>query len=198
MDQSKRVALYARVSTAERSQDPHIQLRQLREYTHARGWQVTAEYVDRVSSTTNEPSQYKAMMEAAKEGKIDLVLLWRYDSLARSVQALIEALKQFETLGVDFISCQDNIDTTTPTGEMIFRVMASLAHFERALLSERVKAGMARAKAYGKHVARPTIPVALQQRIFELSKQGLSPSKISQLLGIAYGTVYNYAHKNKP
>lgn len=84
-----------------------------------------------------------------------MVLVWRYDRFARSTQALVNALKEFQSLGVDFISFKENIDTTTPTGELIFHVMASLAQFESSLISQRVRAGMARAKAQGKHVARP-------------------------------------------
>jgi len=198
MNKPKRVGVYARVSTAEKGQDPETQLRQLREYTQARSWQITAEYVDYASGTTEEPSQYKALMEAAKKRKIDVVLVWRYDRFARSMQALVNALKEFHTLGVDFISYQENIDTTTPTGELVFHVMASLAQFESSLISQRVKAGMARAKAQGKHIARPALPVALQMQIIELHQQGLSLNKISKHLGIAYGTVYNYARKAKP
>ena len=197
MTKPKRVALYDQVSTAEKGQDPETQRQQLREYTQVRGWQIIAEYVDHASGTTEERSQYKAMLDAAKMRKIDVVLVWRYDRFAQSMQALVNALKEFQTLGVDFISYQENIDTTIPTGELEFHVMASLAQFESSLISQRVKAGMARAKAQGKHVARPPLPVALQNRILELRGQGLSISKISQQLGIAYGTIYNYARKFK-
>ena len=197
MNKPKRVALYARVSTAEKGQDSETQLRQFREYTQARGWQITAEFVDYASGTTEERSQYKAMMEAAKKRKIDLVLVWRYDRFAQSMQALVNDLKGFQALGVDFISYQENIDTTTPTGELVFHVMASLAQFDSSLISQRVKAGMARAKAQGKHIARPALPVELQRRILELHQQGLAMNKISKHLGIAYGTVYNYAPKLK-
>lgn len=91
--------------------------------------------------------QYKRLMAAAKKRQLDAVLVWRYDRFARSTQALVNALKEFQSLGVDFISYQENIDTNTPTGELIFHVMASLAQFESALISQRVRAGMARAKA---------------------------------------------------
>jgi DNA invertase Pin-like site-specific DNA recombinase len=137
------------------------------------------------------------MMEAAKKRRIDLVLVWRYDRFAQSMQALVNDLKGFQALGVDFISYQENIDTTTPTGELVFHVMASLAQFDSSLISQRVKAGMARAKAQGKHIAWPALPVELQRRILELHQQGLSMNKISKHLGIAYGTVYNYAPKLK-
>jgi len=135
------------------------------------------------------------MMDAAKKRKIDIVLVWRYDRFARSTQALVNAMKEFQSAGIDFISYQENIDTTSPTGELVFHVMASLAQFESSLISQRVKAGMARAKEQGKHIARPSIPIEQQKKIFKLKKQGLSMNKISKKLGIAYGTVYNYLGK---
>ena len=106
--------------------------------------------MDQASGTSEERTQYKHMMAAAKKRQLDAVLVWRYDRFARSTQALVNALKEFQSLGVDFISYQENIDTTTPTGELIFHVMASLAQFESALISQRVRAGLARAKARGK------------------------------------------------
>ena len=108
---------------------------------------MVEEYVDRASGMSEERMQYKRMMAAAKKRQPDAVLVWRYDRFARSTQALVNALKEFQSLGVDFISCQENIDTATPTGELIFRIMASLAQFESTLASQRVRVGMARAKA---------------------------------------------------
>lgn len=190
----KRAALYARVSTFDKGQDPETQLIQLRAYAQNRNFEVIGEFVDYASGTTEERKQYKLMMEAAKKRKIDVVLVWRYDRFARSTQALVNGLKEFQNLGVDFISYQENIDTTTPTGELIFHVMASLAQFESSLISERVKAGMARAKAQGKHVARPALDKSKQKKILEMRKEGISMNKISKALGIAYGTVYNYGN----
>ena len=189
---TKRVALYARVSTFDKGQDPETQLVQLRQYAQARNFEVITEFIDHASGTTEDRTQYKLMMAAAKKRKIDVVLVWRYDRFARSTQALVNALKEFQSLGIDFISYQENIDTTTPTGELIFHVMASLAQFESSLISQRVKAGMARAKAQGKHIARPPISKQLQEKITELQREGMSMNKISKTLGVAYGTVYNY------
>ena len=87
------------------------------------------------------------------------------------------------------------IDTPTPTGEFIFHVMASLAQFESSLISQRVKAGMARAKAQGKHIARPPVAKQMQEKIIELQRERVSMNKISKNLGISYGTVYNYRSK---
>ena len=189
---TKRVALYARVSTLDKGQDPETQLVQLRGYAQARNFEVITEFIDYASGTTEDRTQYKLMMAAAKKRKIDVVLVWRYDRFARSTQALVNALKEFQSLGIDFISYQENIDTTTPTGELIFHVMASLAQFESSLISQRVKAGMARAKAQGKLISRPKISIQKQQELFELQKMGLSMNKISKKAKVAYGTVYNY------
>ena len=164
-------------------------------HAQARNFEVITEFIDHASGTTEDRTQYKLMMAAAKKRKIDVVLVWRYDRFARSTQALVNALKEFQSLGIDFISYQENIDTTTPTGELIFHVMASLAQFESSLISQRVKAGMARAKAQGKYIARPPIAKELQEKIIELQRDGVSMNKISKTLGIAYGTVYNYRSK---
>jgi DNA invertase Pin-like site-specific DNA recombinase len=116
---------------------------------------------------------------------------------ARSTQALVNALKEFKNLGIDFISFQENIDTTTPTGELIFHVMASLAQFESALISERVKAGMQRTKAQGKNISRPKLAQDKLRKIIAMKEQGLSMNQISIQSGVAYGTVYDYRAKNK-
>ncbi|RPD48668.1 resolvase [Hymenobacter sediminis] len=193
----KRVGLYARVSTLDKGQDPETQLRPLREYAQHRGFVVVEEYVDQASGTSEDRPHYKRLLAAAKKRQLDAVLVWRYDRFARSTQALVNALQEFQRLGVDFISYQENIDTTTPTGELIFHVMASLAQFESALISQRVRAGMARAKAQGKHVARPPLAQAKQEAIAQLLREGLSMNQVSKQLNVAYGTVYNYAQKLK-
>src|SRR5712692_448438 len=143
----KRVAIYARVSTVDKGQDPETQLVGLREYATRRGFELVGEYVDYASGRRDDRPHYRRLMEAARKRHLDIVLVWRYDRFARSTQALVQALQEFQRLRVDFISYQENIDTTTPQGEMIFTVMASLAQFESALISARVKAGMARARA---------------------------------------------------
>jgi DNA invertase Pin-like site-specific DNA recombinase len=193
----KRVAIYARVSTVDRGQDPETQLLALREYAARRGFVLMGEYVDYASGTREDRPQHRALLEMARKRQIDVVLVWRYDRFARSTQALVHALKEFHSLGVDFISFQENIDTTTPQGEMIFTVMASLAQFESALTSERVKAGMARAKAQGKQISRAPIAKQVQERIAELHAQGLSIQQIRKQLRIAYGTAWNYVQRLK-
>jgi DNA invertase Pin-like site-specific DNA recombinase len=194
---AKRAALYARVSTGEDRQDPETQLRHLREYADRRGFAVAGEYVDTGSGRSGaDRPQYQQLREDARRRAFDVVLVWRYDRFARSTQALIGALKEFEALGVDFISHQEQIDTTTPQGEMVFGFMASLAQFESSLISERVKAGMQRAKEEGKHVGRPPIPEDTQAEVERLyTQEDVSINQISERLGIAYGTAWNYVQE---
>ena len=193
----KRVAIYARVSTVDKGQDPETQLLSLREYAAQRAFVIVGEYVDYASGTREDRPQYQALLAAARRRHLDVVLVWRYDRFARSTPALVNALHEFHRLRVDFISYQENIDTTTPQGELIFTVMASLAQFERALISERVKAGMARAKAQGKRISRARIARPIQTRIALLYAQGASISHISKRLGIGYGTAWNYVQRLK-
>ena len=193
----KRVALYARVSTSDKGQDPETQLLVLREYAARRGFVPAGEYVDYASGTRDNRPQYQALLTAARKRQVNVVLVWRYDRFARSTQALVQALHEFHRLGVDFISHQENIDTTTPQGELIFTVMASLAQFERALISERVKAGMARAKAQGKRISRAPLAEELQAQIVALAAEGLSIHQIGKQLGLGYGTAWKYIQRGK-
>lgn len=193
----KRVAIYARVSTLEKGQDPETQLRQLRDYVERRNFELAGEFVDYASGKTENREQYKTMLDLVRKRQIDVVLVWRYDRFARSTQALVNALNEFRSLGVDFISYQENIDTTTPQGELIFSIMASLAQFESALISQRVKAGMARAKSQGKRVSRPPLSNAKQKRIQDLYKDKVSIKQISKQLGISYGSAWNYVQQIK-
>jgi len=193
---AKRVALYARVSTGEDRQTPETQLRHLREYAERRGFSTSGEYVDEGSGRSEEGRpEYQRLREDARRRAFDVVLVWRYDRFARSTQALVNALKEFQALGVDFISHQEQIDTTTPQGEMVFGFMASLAQFESSLISERVKAGMQRAKEEGKHVGRPPIPEDTQEQVRRLYEQDVSINQIAERLGIAYGTAWNYVQE---
>ena len=195
MESPKRVAIYARVSTVDKGQDPETQLVFLREYAARRGFHLVGEYVDYASGTREDRPQYRKLLNLTRKRQVDVVLVWRYDRFARSTQALVQALKEFQSLGVDFISYQENIDTTTPQGEMIFTIMASLAQFESALISERVKAGMARAKSQGKRISRAPIPKTTQTRIARLYDQGVSISQIGKQLKIGYGTAWNYVQR---
>jgi DNA invertase Pin-like site-specific DNA recombinase len=180
---------------------PKTQLQRLREYAGRRGFSVAGKYVDKGSGRDTDRPEYQRLMKGARRRDFDLVLVWRYDRFARSTQALISALKEFQALGVDFISHQEQINTTTPQGEIVFGFMASLAQFESSLISKRVKAGMQRAKEEGTRVGRPPIPEDTQaevQRLYTLYiEEEVSINKISERLDISYGTAWNYVQEVK-
>jgi len=123
---TKRAAIYARVSTGENRQDPETQLRELRDFAERRGFEVVGEYIGHASGKTDERESYKRLLEDARRRRLDVVLVWRYDRFARSTVALVNALAEFRSLGVDFVSLQENVDTTTPQGELIFSIMLPL------------------------------------------------------------------------
>jgi DNA invertase Pin-like site-specific DNA recombinase len=166
----KRAAIYARVSTADRGQDPETQLRPLREYAARRGFAIVEEFIDHGSGTRTDRERFRRLFEAARRRRFDVVLVWRYDRFARSTRELVNALEEFNSLGIDFVSYSEGADTTTPQGKLLFGIMASLAEFERSLIAERVKAGMQRAKAQGKHTGRPALPSTKRQQILELHR----------------------------
>jgi DNA invertase Pin-like site-specific DNA recombinase len=189
----RQAAIYARVSTVDGRQDPETQLRQLREYAVRRGFPVAHEYVDHASGAKNDRTEYRAMLDAARRRQFDVLLVWRYDRFARSMRELVNALSEFDSLGIDFISYNEGADTTTPQGKLLFGIMASLAEFERSLIAERVKAGMQRAKAQGTHTGRPALPSLTRAKVEELLRRQppLSLRAIARQAGVSVQTVAN-------
>ena len=153
-----KVAIYARVSTSD--QNAESQLTALREFASNRNFEIYQEYVDQVTGVISKrkPGQgeaYKRLMADARWKRFDIVLVWKFDRFARSLQSLIEALKLFQSLKIDFISCTQNIDTTTPMGVFFFQVVGAFAELEREMIVERVRAGVANARAKGVKIGRP-------------------------------------------
>jgi DNA invertase Pin-like site-specific DNA recombinase len=158
MEKNKRAAIYARVSTVSAGQDPGMQIAELKEYCSRRGWKVAGEYVDAgISGTVDSRPQLNRLMEDAHRRVVDCVVCWKFDRFARSTSHLLRALETFRNLGIDFISVTEQIDTSTPTGKMVFTILASVGEIERSLCVERVKAGMRNARAKGKLVGRPPL-----------------------------------------
>ncbi len=159
MSERKIAALYARVSTLDKGQDTEVQMRELREYAARRKWDVV-EFVDRgISGAKDDRPALKRMMRECHRRKFDVVLVWKFDRFARSVSHLLRAMEQFSNLGVDFVSMTEAIDTTTAQGKMLFTILGAVGEFERALICERVRAGLANARAKG-HMPGPK-PVEL-------------------------------------
>src|SRR6202521_2237035 len=179
-----KVAIYARVSTANNSQDPTMQTRELREYAERRGWTVASEYVDiGISGTKEKRPELDRLMTDAHRRRFDTVVVWKFDRFARSVSHLLRALETFKSLSIEFVSLSEQLDTSTPTGKMVFTVLGAVAELERSLIVERVKAGLRNARAKGKRLGRPR-KLADAARIAALRAQGRSWREIAELLAI--------------
>ena len=138
-----KAAIYARVSTANNGQDPTMQTRELREYCDRRGWTVAGEYVDiGISGTKERRPELDRLLGEAHRRRFDAVVVWRFDRFARSVSHLLRALETFKSLGIEFVSLSEQVDTSTPTGKMVFTVLGAVAELERSLIVERVRAGL--------------------------------------------------------
>jgi len=181
-----RAAIYARVSTSNHSQSPEMQLLELREYANRRAWQ-TVEYVDvGVSGSKEHRPELDRLLSECRRRRVDAVLVYRYDRFARSLRQLVNALEEFRSLGIQFISLHEGVDTSTPNGRLVFGIFASIAEFERELIRDRVRSGLAAARANGKRLGRPRV-VADRARIAALRAQGRSWREITEETGISKG-----------
>ena len=189
MPQVKRVALYARVSTKGLGQDPEGQLIGLREYAERRGWPISDEYTDQGVSGSKEsrPALSQLMADACRR-RFDAVLVWKIDRFGRSLKHLVNSLAELAALGVAFISLRDNLDLSTPSGRLMFQIIGAMAEFERALIQERVRAGMRNARAKGKRLGRPRVVVDAKE-IATLRARGRSWAEIVAETGLGKGTV---------
>ena len=188
-----KVGIYARVSTLD--QQPENQLAELRRYVAARGWEAT-EYVDHgVSGTRESRPSLDRMMRDARRRRIDVVVAWRLDRLGRSLRHLITSLEELEKLGVAFVSINEGIDATTPAGRLQMHILGAIAEFERARIVERVRAGLARARAQGKKLGRR--PYVIPDSRFEAVSH-LSLREAAKALGVSKGVVQRWRVGRKP
>jgi DNA invertase Pin-like site-specific DNA recombinase len=182
------VAVYARVSTIGNAQSPEMQLRELREYCQRRGWSIAGEYVDiGISGAKEKRPQLDRLLTDAHCRRCDVIVVWKFDRFARSVSHLIRALETFQSLGIEFVSLTEGVDTSTPAGKMMFTVLGAVAELERSLIAERVKAGLRNARAKGKQLGRPRIVVD-SARIADLRARGVSWRDICRETGLTKGT----------
>jgi len=181
-----RVAIYARVSTDK--QDYAMQLVDLRQRAKAMGWEPV-EYLEKASSVKKRP-EFDRLMADARQRKFDVVLVWRLDRWARSMSQLINTLQDLDRVGIRFVSHMDNQDTDrkSPTGTLLMQILGAFAEFERNIIVERVRAGVAEAKRQGKHCGRPRATFRRDQAA-ELRAQGLSWRTIAGRLGVPVMTV---------
>ena len=188
-----RTAIYARVSTADQTTDN--QILELQKAAERQGWTVDRVYTDTISGAATKRPQLDSLMTAVMRREIDVVMVWDVSRLGRSLQHLISLLSDFHSKDVGLYLHQQGVDTTTPSGKAMFSMMGVFAEFERAMIQERVKAGLARAKEKGtrsgKPIGRPPVPPYKVAKVKELRAQGLSTRKIAKRVGLSHGKVHS-------
>jgi DNA invertase Pin-like site-specific DNA recombinase len=155
LDRASRVALYARVSTANGQQDPEMQLRELLEYADRRGWTVFQEYTDHITGSKDSRPALNRLMADACQRRFDAVLVWKLHRFGRSLRHLVNALAELEALGVAFVSLRDNLDLSTPSGRLMFQIIGAMAEFERSPDPGAGKSGIAQCEGQGKAPGPP-------------------------------------------
>ena len=188
MKKNNKVAIYVRVSTKDQSLD--MQLNDLQRYSKERGFNVFKTYKDNgVSGTKETRPALNELMEDARKRRFGTVLVWRFDRFARSTKHLVTALYEFRNLGIDFISYQENIDTSSPLGEAIFTIIGAMSTLERNIIAERVRGGLRKAKANGKRLGRPK-NIVDTEKVIEYRKQNKSIRQIAKELGLSNNLVF--------
>jgi DNA invertase Pin-like site-specific DNA recombinase len=185
MNKPKRVALYARVSTD--GQSTENQLRELRAAGARQRWTVVTEYVDHAISGAKgrkDRPQFDALLHGVTRREFDMVAAWSVDRLGRSLQDLIGFLADLQAKKIDLYLHQQALDTSTPSGKAMFGMLGVFAEFERTMIQERVKSGLARARARGKSLGRPRIDAETEAKVRELAREGMGKGKIARTLGI--------------
>jgi len=193
-ERTKTVAIYARVSTDKQRVD--MQLTELRQFAARSGWSIYEEYIDQNFSggNTKRPA-FTAMMDAARKRKFDLLLVWKLDRLSRSLKDLIVTLDELGSCGIDFVSYDNNLDTSTPTGKLVFQIVGAVAEFEKEIIRERVVAGLAAARNKGKRLGRPPISKYVYDQGLKMRAEGMSYRNIGKVLDVDEGTIRKRARK---
>jgi DNA invertase Pin-like site-specific DNA recombinase len=183
---SKRAALYLRVSTLD--QRPETQLHDLRGLAAQRGFEIVEEYTDRISGARAKRPGLEQLMADASRGKFDIVLVWAFDRLARSVRHFLEVLDELNHLEIEFVSFRENVDTGGPLGRAMIIIIGAIAELERNLIIERVRAGMRRAKLEGRRLGRPPLNVDREALLRDRSR-GQSLTQLAKSYQISRASV---------
>lgn len=187
---SRRVAIYTRVSTDGQTVDN--QLLELQAVAKRHGWEVVGSFSDNGVSGAKGRDKRPAFDEMCKgviRRDFDVIMAWSVDRLGRSLQHLVTFLGEIHSKDVDLYLHQQGIDTTTPTGTAMFQMCGVFAEFERSMIQERVKAGLARARAQGKTLGRPKVKIGVEKAVLAARAKGTGKRKISKQLGIGVSTV---------
>jgi len=178
---------YARVSTDD--QNPTLQLDALRAGGAERVW------TERASGLRDDRPELAALLDYARRG--DVLVVWRLDRLGRSVRHLVDVLADLDRRGIEFRSLTEGLDTTTPGGRLVFHVFAAVAEFEASLTASRTRAGLAAARARGRHGGRPTVMTPARARVADdlLARPGASVAEVARALGVSRATIYRHLER---
>ena len=182
----KRAVLYVRVSTPDQSIEP--QLLDLRQMAAARGYEIVREYSDKLSGTKSKRPGLDALLSDAQRHRFDVVMVWAFDRMARSVRHFLEVLDELNHLGIEFVSFRESIDTSGPLGRAMVVIVGAIAELERNLIVERVKAGMRRAKLDGRQIGRSRLHMNREQIVHD-RRSGMSLTQVAKKHGISRASV---------
>ena len=183
-----RVAVYARCSTTHQTVD--TQLDELRRVAAARGWLVAGEFIDEaVSGGRQSRPQLDRMMQAARLGEVNCILVQRFDRFARSTSHLLAALEEFRVLNIAFVSLHEAVDTNTATGKLLFTLISAISEFEKSLINERIASGLARAKRQGTKLGRPRRDDLDLARVQRLLASGTPMAEVARMLEVPRSTI---------
>ena len=182
-----KVGLYARVSTDYQQTLP-LQIKAMREYAKKRKWELALQFKE-VGSGATQRLKREELLKAARRREVDVILVWRLDRWGRSLADLVVTLKELGDLGVAFVSLTEALDMTTASGRAMAGMLAVFAEFEREIISERVKAGIAQARAEGRRLGRPLSAAKQQKEVKRLFATGVSKAAIARQLGIGRTSV---------
>jgi DNA invertase Pin-like site-specific DNA recombinase len=189
----KRAALYVRVSTGE--QHTEMQERALHEYVQRRGWIPHKIYRDKVTGVNPRRPGLDELLKDCRRRTIDVVVVWKFDRFARSLKNLIAGLELCRALGIDFVSVTEAVDTSLPAGEMLFQMIGAVAQFERSLIAERVRSGLANARANGIVLGRPPLRKLTRKEMAELRRQRSQNKVTFRILAKTFGVSVWTAHR---
>jgi DNA invertase Pin-like site-specific DNA recombinase len=190
-----KAALYARVSTHDQQTLP-LQQKAMRDYAKKRGWRIASQ-IKEVGSGAKTRPQREELLKAARRREVDVIIVWRLDRWGRSLADLVITLKELSDLGVGFVSLNEAIDLTTPSGRALAGMLAVFAEFERDILRERVKAGIGQAREKGKQHGRPPTATKQAAEVKRLYKRGVSKAEIARRLGIGRTSVIRILNQSK-
>jgi DNA invertase Pin-like site-specific DNA recombinase len=194
-----RVAIYTRVSTDDQS--TKTQEHELRQYAKHRGWTVQRVYTDHgFSGALEKRPALDELLRDTRKRKFDVVLVWKFDRFARSLRQLVSALELFRNFGIGFVSATEAIDTSLPSGELVFQIFGAIAQFERALIGERVKAGLGQARRNGKRIGRPPIRSLTPEERIRIHKEhleGVSLRSLAKSYGISLWSAHSTCRRSQ-